>query len=133
MFQPSLTARPGRARRTGALNHGFELEGTLRNLLGDYTFAEAYERTGRAFCVSICGTRPNDKPRLLCHLTAPHVVVWSAVLASSSFPGLFPSQDLLTRTKGGDFKLYDAMTGPAGEAGEGAPPRPPPPPPPAPE
>lgn len=40
---------------------GEELERTLRQLYGDLTFAEAYERTGRAFCVSICGTRPGDK------------------------------------------------------------------------
>ena len=47
--------------RTGALMVGEELERTLRQLYGDLTFAEAYERTGRAFCVSICGTRPGDK------------------------------------------------------------------------
>lgn len=40
---------------------GVELECTLRDLYGDLTFAEAYERTGRVFCVSICSTRPRDK------------------------------------------------------------------------
>jgi TAG lipase/steryl ester hydrolase/phospholipase A2/LPA acyltransferase len=38
---------------------------------------------------------------LLNYLTAPHVVIWSAVACSSAFPGLFQPQELLARNAAG--------------------------------
>lgn len=40
--------------------------------------------------------------RILNYLTAPHVLVWSAVAASSAFPGLFPAQDILAKNSRGE-------------------------------
>jgi predicted acylesterase/phospholipase RssA len=68
-------------------------------------------QTSRAVCEP-CGRAGGPRvrrPKVLCHLTAPHVVVWSAVMASSSFPGLFPSRELLTRNHAGDFVFIDQL------------------------
>lgn len=64
----------------------------LENLLGDLTFLEAYEKTGRVLNVVVCSANADEPPRVLNYLTAPQVLVWSAVAASSAFPGLFPPQ-----------------------------------------
>lgn len=56
---------------------------------------------GRVLNVVVCAADTNEPPRVLNYLTAPQVVVWSAVAASSAFPGLFPAQDIKARnTKG---------------------------------
>lgn len=47
---------------------------------------------------------------MLNYLTAPHVVIWSAVACSSAFPGLFPAQELLARDSNGKFVKYAAST-----------------------
>jgi len=74
----------------------------LRDLLGDMTFFEAYERTGRILNVSVSPADTNEPPRLLNYLTAPQALIWSAVAASSAFPGLFPAQHLLARNAQGE-------------------------------
>lgn len=63
----------------------------------DSTFGEAHERTGRTLCMSVSPTRARQKPRLLCHVTAPDVLVRSASLASCAIPGLFPPATLQQR------------------------------------
>ena len=62
----------------------------LHHNVGELTFAEAFARSGRALNISVSPTRTRQKPRVLSHLTAPHVLVASAALASSALPGLFP-------------------------------------------
>ena len=69
------------------------------NMRGD-TFKEAYERTGRILCMSVSPTRARQKPRLLCHETAPDVLVTSASLASCAIPGLFAPTALMRRRDG---------------------------------
>lgn len=75
----------------------------LRQLLADITFLEAYERTNRFLNVTVTAADTNEPPRMLNYLTAPHVVIWSAVACSSAFPGLFPAQELLARDSNGKF------------------------------
>lgn len=75
----------------------------LRQLLADITFVEAYERTNRFLNVTVTAADTNEPPRMLNYLTAPHVVIWSAVACSSAFPGLFPAQELLARDSNGKF------------------------------
>lgn len=77
----------------------------VKSNMADLTFAEAFERTGRALCISVSPTRARQKPRLLCHLTAPEVLVTSASLASCAIPGLFPPSTLLQR-KGSKEQEY---------------------------
>jgi predicted acylesterase/phospholipase RssA len=77
------------------------LRQNLRWLLGDTTFAEAHAHSGRILNVSISGTRPGEQPRLLNYLSAGDVVVWTAVAASCSFPGLYAPQSLIAKRANG--------------------------------
>jgi hypothetical protein len=70
--------------------------------VGETTFLEAYERTGRILNVTVCPADTNEPPRLLNFLTAPNALVWSAVAASAAFPGLFPAQNLLAKNAAGE-------------------------------
>lgn len=54
------------------------------------SFLEAFERTRRILGVTVSPAEPNQQPRLLNYLTAPNVIVRSAVLASCAVPGVFP-------------------------------------------
>lgn len=56
---------------------------------------------GRILNVAICPADTNEPPRVLNYLTAPNVLVWSAVSCSSAFPFLFMPQDLLARDRTG--------------------------------
>jgi predicted acylesterase/phospholipase RssA len=58
---------------------------------------------GRILNIAVCAADTNEPPRLLNYLTAPNVVVWSAVACSSAFPGLFKPQDLLAKDHNGNF------------------------------
>lgn len=73
------------------------LHDVLRHNVGPWTFAEAFQRSGRALNIAVSPTRSRQKPRLLTHLTAPDVTVASAALASSALPGLFPPVQLNAR------------------------------------
>jgi TAG lipase / steryl ester hydrolase / phospholipase A2 / LPA acyltransferase len=81
----------------------------LRRLLADITFLEAYERTNRFLNVTVTAADTNEPPRMLNYMTAPHVVIWSAVACSSAFPGLFPAQELLARDADGKFVKCAAL------------------------
>jgi len=50
----------------------------------------------------------SDPPRLLNYLTAPHVLVWSAAVASSSLPGVFESNRLLVKDADGTVRYEGA-------------------------
>jgi predicted acylesterase/phospholipase RssA len=54
---------------------------------GDTTFLEAYRRTGRVFCITLSSTSKKSPPVLLNYLSAPNVVIASAVIASAAVPG----------------------------------------------
>ncbi|KAG2494204.1 hypothetical protein HYH03_007562 [Edaphochlamys debaryana] len=82
----------------------------LRSLLGDATFLEAYERTGRILNVTVCPADTNEPPRLLNYLTAPNALIWSAVAASSAFPGLYPAQHILGRNSRGEIIRFSAQS-----------------------
>jgi TAG lipase / steryl ester hydrolase / phospholipase A2 / LPA acyltransferase len=57
----------------GALHDINFLQRKLKGLIGNYTFLEAYERTGRILNVSVCPADTNEPPRLLNYLTSPQV------------------------------------------------------------
>ncbi len=50
----------------------------------------------------------SDPPRLLNYLTAPHVLVWSAAVASSSLPGVFESNRLMVKDADGTVRYESA-------------------------
>jgi TAG lipase/steryl ester hydrolase/phospholipase A2/LPA acyltransferase len=99
--------------KKGHIHDDVHLVTELRNVLHDYTFKEAYHRTGRILNVSICPANTNEPPHLLNYMTAPNVLIWSAVAASAAFPGLFPSQHIYLKRNDGtidNISLTDGIT-----------------------
>lgn len=101
-----LPVSPRRALEAGAVLDPARLHEVLRHNIGDWTFAEAFARSGRALNVSVSPTRTRQKPRVLSHLTSPDVLVASAALASSALPGLFPPVVLDQRGADGAVSPY---------------------------
>lgn len=96
--------------RQKSLMDGQEIERFLRKHIGEITFEEAFKRTGRIINITVSPVDKHQKPRLLNYLTAPHVLVWSAVLASCAVPGLFPAVMLMCKDRLGHEKPYLAST-----------------------
>jgi len=65
--------------KTGALFDIGNLTRIMRNLMGDITFLEAYNRTRRILNICVSSASVFELPRLLNHITAPNVIIWSAV------------------------------------------------------
>ncbi len=99
-----LDAR-GIARERHLLNPE-QLRKTIVNNCGDWTFQEAFARSGRTIAISVSPTRRRQKPRVLCNLTTPSVTISSAALASSMVPGLFPPIALEQRGPDGKVRPY---------------------------
>ena len=53
------------------------LKTAVRENIGDYTFREAYDRTGRIINITVTSSHSADYPKLLNYLTAPNVLIWS--------------------------------------------------------
>lgn len=87
------------------------LSNTMRELLGDLTFQEAYYRTRRILNVTVSSASVHEMPRLLNYLTAPNVLIWSAVCASCSVPLVFASYDILAKNpKTGEHYSWNPST-----------------------
>ena len=97
--------------KTGTLQDHSYFQEQLRSILGDYTFQEAYDHSGRILNISVSPTSIKEPCRVLNYLTAPHVLIWSAVAASSAFPGLFPSTVLMAKAIDGRFVEYTPEAG----------------------
>jgi TAG lipase/steryl ester hydrolase/phospholipase A2/LPA acyltransferase len=82
------------------------LKATIRGNIGEMTFLEAYERTGRIINISVTPASKNEYPTLLNYLTAPHVLIWSACLASCAIPYVFDSIALMAKDKDGNIEPY---------------------------
>lgn len=85
-----------------------QLETFLRKNIGEYSFEEAYARTGRHVNVTVSPVHKHQKARLMNELTSPYLLLWSAVLASCAVPILFPPVTLTTKTEDGDYLPYMA-------------------------
>ncbi|MCO5566297.1 hypothetical protein L7F22_019973 [Adiantum nelumboides] len=94
----------------GAVQGIGQLQRGMRQLIGDLTFQEAYDLSGRVLGISVCSPRRHDPPRCLNYLTSPHVVIWSAVTASCAFPGLFEAQELMAKDRQGRLVPYHYLT-----------------------
>lgn len=89
----------------------------LKRLYGaDLTFADAYAVSGRILNVSVCAADTREPPRVLNYLSAPSVLVWSAVACSSAFPWLFAPRELLARDPHGATVPLGAVGGGGGAA-----------------
>lgn len=75
----------------------FDISGirdTVYGFVGDLTFREAYNRTGKILNITVSPASTHEQTRLLNYLTGPHCLVWSAVCASCSVPGIFSSNSI---------------------------------------
>jgi predicted acylesterase/phospholipase RssA len=95
--------------REGLLGQGFaeqrQLERFVRNNIGEYTFEEAFAKTGRHINVTVSPLQ-SHKARLMNELTSPYLLVWSAALASCAVPVLFPPVTLTTKNHQGEYHPY---------------------------
>lgn len=73
------------------------LKRVMRGMMGDITFQEAYNRTRRILNICVSTESVYELPRLLNYVTAPNVMIWSAVTASCSLPFIFHSSPLLVK------------------------------------
>lgn len=83
-----------------------QLKTCLRANIGEYTFEEAFQKTGRSINVSVSPVQAHQKARLLCGYTSPYLLVWSAVLASAAVPGIFPPVPLMKKDIHGNILPY---------------------------
>ncbi|KAA8734964.1 DUF3336 domain-containing protein [Acinetobacter qingfengensis] len=82
----------------------------LRENLGEYTFSEAFEKSGRHASIVVAPYEAEYNPRIMNEITAPDLLVWSATLASCAVPFLFPPVRLTTKRKDGAYTPYMAST-----------------------
>jgi TAG lipase/steryl ester hydrolase/phospholipase A2/LPA acyltransferase len=82
------------------------LERSLRENCGQYTFQEAFDRTGRIVNIVVTPTRSGRIPMVLNYLTSPHVLMWSAALASCAVPGVFEPVELRCKDRDGEEMPY---------------------------
>lgn len=73
------------------------LKRVMRGWIGDITFQEAYNRTRRVCNISVSSASMFELPRLLNYITAPNVMMWSAVTASCTVPLVFQVSPLMTK------------------------------------
>eukprot|EP00270_Netrium_digitus_P008652 TRINITY_DN2598_c0_g1_i5.p1 TRINITY_DN2598_c0_g1~~TRINITY_DN2598_c0_g1_i5.p1 ORF type:complete len:1063 (-),score=242.22 TRINITY_DN2598_c0_g1_i5:254-3442(-) len=106
----SIFATAQRLLTRGAIAEIGMLQRKMRQLIGDLTFQEAYDLSGRVLGIPVCSLRKHEPPRLLNYLTSPHVVIWSAVTASCAFPGLFEAQELMAKDRSGNLVPYHIPT-----------------------
>ncbi|KAL2890482.1 Lipase 4 [Ceratocystis lukuohia] len=73
----------------GSWNDVSNLDRVMRGMIGDITFREAYNRSRRILNICVSTPSSHDMPRLLNYITAPNVLIRSAVTASCSVPLVF--------------------------------------------
>ncbi|EOD48896.1 putative patatin family protein [Neofusicoccum parvum UCRNP2] len=89
-----ILTKAARFMKYGAIFDISHLIQVMRNLLGDMTFQEAYNRTRRILSITVSSASAFELPRLLNYITAPNVIIWSAVAASCSVPLVFSAAQL---------------------------------------
>lgn len=87
----------GRLLKIGALFDIGNLIRVMKGILGDMTFQEAYNRTRRILNICVTSASIYELPKLLNYITAPNVIIWSAVAASCSVPLVFSPANLLAK------------------------------------
>lgn len=74
-----LLRKAARFLKFGALFDISRLTRVMRGLLGEMTFQEAYNRTRKILNICVSSASLYELPRLLNYITAPNVLIWSAV------------------------------------------------------
>ncbi|KAG9320408.1 hypothetical protein KVV02_008348 [Mortierella alpina] len=100
--QGDVLARLIHFLKNGALFDAQVLKAALKDNIGDVTFQEAYNRTRRILNVTVSTSASFEMPRLLNYLTAPNVLIWSAVATSCAAPFIYNSAPLMAKDKNGE-------------------------------
>ncbi|PNS14211.1 hypothetical protein CAC42_6724 [Sphaceloma murrayae] len=95
--ETGLVSKAYRFLTKGSLFDISNLVAVMKQMLGDMTFQEAYNRTRRILNICVSTASLYELPRLLNYVTAPNVLIWSAVAASCSVPFVFSPGQLLTK------------------------------------
>lgn len=66
----------------------------VRRNIGEHTFKEAHQKTGRVLAIAVTSARPGHPVRLLSHESTPHTSIPQAALASGAIPAFFPRVEL---------------------------------------
>ncbi len=74
-----LFSRLNRFLTYGSMFDISHLQGVMKELLGDLTFEEARNKSGRVLNICVSSANLFELPRLLNYVTAPNVLIWSAV------------------------------------------------------
>ena len=101
-----LPVSPRKALEQQAAMDPARLRECLNKVLGDLTFEESYARSGRVVNITVSPAGSNQNPRLVNHLTFPHLLLNDAVMASCALPYLFPPTTLRTRTSDGQTEPF---------------------------
>ncbi|KAF3004090.1 hypothetical protein E8E13_003529 [Curvularia kusanoi] len=83
--------------QTGTLFDMAHLKRVMRQMLGDMTFQESYNRTRRILNIPVSTSSIYELPRLLNYVTAPNVMIWSAVCTSCSVPLVYAQSELMAK------------------------------------
>jgi predicted acylesterase/phospholipase RssA len=78
----------------------------VKSMVGELTFQEAYDKTGLILNITATGRELHDSHRILNYLTAPSVLIWSAVCASCALPYVFPPQMIMCKNEKGEIVPY---------------------------
>ncbi|KAF9898982.1 hypothetical protein BX616_003392 [Lobosporangium transversale] len=100
--QGDVLARIIHFLKNGALFDAQVLRAALKDNIGNVTFQEAYNRTRRILNVTVSTSATFEMPRLLNYLTAPNVLIWSAVATSCAAPFIYNSAPLMAKDKHGE-------------------------------
>lgn len=95
--EDGLLRKVARFLKHGALFDISHLTRVMKDLLGDITFQEAYNRTRKILNICVSSASLYELPRLLNYITAPNVLIWSAVAASCSVPFVYTAAALLAK------------------------------------
>lgn len=79
----------------------------IKGLTGDYTFQEAYNKTRKILNIPVSSSTVYEMPRLLNYVTAPNVLIWSAVAASCSVPLVFESTSIYAKDRSGRIRPWN--------------------------
>lgn len=77
--EESVIQKVTRFLKYGSLFDISHLERVMKKMLGDITFQESYNRTRRILNITVSSASMYEMPRLLNYVSAPDVMIWSAV------------------------------------------------------
>lgn len=95
--EDSVLRKVARFLKHGSLFDISHLTRVMKDLLGEMTFQEAYNRTRKILNICVSSASLYELPRLLNYITAPNVLIWSAVAASCSVPFIFSAASILAK------------------------------------